>query len=591
VNRRSADAARGLVIALCTLPCLSLAAVAHGETASSASPSAPSAAPSARPRSAPAAPTRYAIDELTDPGASPRRALTSFLQAAESREYDRAATFLDLRAIPQARRVREGAELAAMLHRVLIWSIILDPSSLPDTPDAYGQANVVLDSLELEGVPVPIVLERIRSRSGAQSWKFSQRTVSRVRALYDAEDRRSLEQRMPDVLTGRGFWGLAPWQWLGLPVLFAAAWAVARLLGAMVTPLLCRVARKVGPIWLADGVTAASSPLRLALGVAAFRALTPYLMLSASAGVTLARGETILWALAAGWFLVSMVQTAARAATSLPEDTAGEREHRGLRTRLLMIERVTTAAIAVVSIGVMLMQFEVVRTVGVSLLASAGVAGVVLGFAAQRTLGGVIGGIELAFTQPLRIGDTVVIDKEFGTVEEMFFTYVCVRCWDGRRLIVPVTRLLAQPFENWTRKTPEMLISVDIRADFQVPVGRVRDEFIRMCEHHPLWDGRLAKLVVRDTSERTIQLRGLASIADGLSGIDLRDDLREKLLDFLQGLDGGAFLPRERMESSQGEPQASLPGPTDKAAQPAGTPQVAPQDASPKPGPQPRDGM
>lgn len=534
-----------------------------------ASQPAPPALPSgAKPRTAPAATPRSAIDDLLDPGATPRRALNGFLRASEARDLDRAATFLDLRAIPQARRVREGAELGAMLHRVLTWSVVLDPTTLPDVPDPEGPSSVILDTLELDGETVPIVLDRVRAQSGAKSWKFSQRTVSRVRDLYEAEDRRAVEQRMPDALTGRTFWGLAPWQWIGLPVLVVGGWALGRLLDALLAPLLVRITRRIGPAWLAPGVTAASSPLRLAMAVAAFRALAPYLMLPAFATVAAARLETMLWTLAGGWIVVVLVRTGTRAATVLPEDTAGELEHRGMRTRLLMIERVATAAIAVLSMGVVLMQFEVVRTVGVSLLASAGVAGVVIGFAAQRTLGGVIGGIELAFTQPLRMGDTVVIDGENGTVEHMFFTYVIVRCWDGRSLIVPITRLLTQPFENWTRGTPEMLVQVEIHADYRVPVAAVRAAFLQMCTDHALWDGKLAKLAVISTTERTVQLRGLASVDNAAKSADLKHDLRERLLLFLQRLDGGAYLPRHRIESPANEGGGeTAPAPPSKKAE------------------------
>jgi small-conductance mechanosensitive channel len=544
---------------------------ADAAAGATATPAAPSSSSAPKPR-APAARAPDPIDELTDPRGTPRRALTGFLRAAEARDGERAAGYLDLRGVPLVRRAREGVELAMMLHRVLTWSVVLVPEAVPDVPDADGASTYVIDTLHVDGEPVPIVLERTRAATGSRSWKFSQATVAQIRPLYEAQDRRGLEQEMPEVLRGSSLWGLALWQWLGLLVLVVGVWVGARLGSAVIVPILGRVAGRLGPKYLAEGVRSATRPLTLAIAVFAFRQLLPYLALSASASLVASRAQTILLALATGWMLVALVRSGTRAAAAAPEAVADEPAHRGMRTRLLMIERVATAVIAVLSLGVMLMQFEVVRTVGVSLLASAGVAGVVLGFAAQRTLGGVIGGIELAFTQPLRIGDTVVIDGEFGVVEEMFFTYVSVRCWDGRRLIVPVTRLLAQPFENWTRRSPEMLVSVDVRADFRVPVHRVREEFVRACEAHPLWDKRLAKLVVRDTSERTLQLRGLASIADGLAGVDLKDDLREHLLRFLQELEGGAYLPRERFESFADEPptkpEPSKPEPSPKAPAP-----------------------
>lgn len=483
------------------------------------------------------------------PGITPRRALNGFLEAAEQRDFDRAADFLDLRAIAPARREREGPELAAMLHRLLVWSVVLQPGALPDEAELPDQTSIVVETLVLDGEPVPITLDRVRGAHGGWSWRFSQRTVGKIRALYEAQDRRALEERMPEALTGRTWWSLAPWQWLALPVLVGAAWLAARLAGALVVAVLARVVTRLPPVWLASAVRAARTPIHLALGVGFFAAGSPYLMLPAAAALVDERIRLVLWVLAASWIVLTLVRTGTRAVTAgLPDDTAGELEHRGLRTRLLMIERVAAGVIGLLATSVVLLQFEVVRTVGLSLLASAGIAGIVLGVAAQRTLGGVIGGIELAFSQQLRLGDTVVVDQEWGIVEQMFFTYVIVRCWDDRRLIVPVTRILSQPFENWTRRSPEMLVAVEIHADYRLPVEALRAEMKRLCEAHPLWDGRACKLQVTEANDRTVKLRALASVDNGAKGFDLRCDLREGLVAFLQTLDGGAYLPRQRVE-------------------------------------------
>lgn len=488
-------------------------------------------------------------------GITPRRALAGFLEAAEKRDFDRAAGFLDLRAIAPARRDREGVDLAAMLHRLLVWSVVLHPEALPDETELPEQTSVVVETLVLDGEPVPITLDRVRGPHGGWSWKFSQRTVGKIRALYDAQDRRAVEERMPEALTGRTWWSLAPWQWLALPVLVAVAWLGARLAGAVVVAVLTRVVARLPPAWLASAVRAARTPIRLALGVGFFAAGAPYLMLPAAAALVEDRIRLVLWVLAGSWIVLALVRTGTRAVTAgLPDDTAGELEHRGLRTRLLMVERVTAGVIGVLATSIVLLQFEVVRTVGLSLLASAGIAGVVIGIAAQRTLGGVIGGIELAFSQQLRIGDTVVVDDEWGIVEQMFFTYVIVRCWDDRRLIVPVTRILSQPFENWTRRSPEMLVAVELHADYRLPVATLREEMKRLCEAHPLWDGRACRLQVTDANDRTIKLRALASVDNGAKGFDLRCDLREGLVAFLQSLDGGAYLPRQRVEGDEKAP-------------------------------------
>jgi small-conductance mechanosensitive channel len=542
----SSPSSSRLAVALAAAIALGMVALATPAAADPPQPQAVApAAPSARkvePRAAPA-------PDPAVPAATPRRALAGFLRAAEERDFARAATFLDLRAVPPARRAREGEELAAMLHRVLVWSVVLSPDSLVDETEPEGLSAVVVETLDLGGQPVPITLERVRGRGTSFSWKFSQRTVAQIRPLYDAQDRRAVEERMPEALTRHVFLSLAAWQWLGLPVALAMSWLVARLTGALLLSLARRLLARARPAWMRDAVDGVSTPFRLGIGMAFLSAVFPYLLLPPGAALIVDRVTVVVWALAVGWTMLALVRTATRAvAAGLPGDTAGELEHRGFRTRLVMIERIAGVGIAIVAVSVVLLQFEVVRTVGLSLLASAGIAGIILGIAAQRTLGGIISGVELAFSQPLRLGDTVVIDKEWGVVEEMFFTYVILRCWDDRRLVVPVTRILSQPFENWTRRSPEMLVQVELHADYRLPVEAVRAELQRLCAAHPLWDQRVARLQVTDATDKTIKLRAVASVDNGAKGFDLRCDLREQLVAFLQRLDDGVYLPRQRVD-------------------------------------------
>jgi small-conductance mechanosensitive channel len=157
-----------------------------------------------------------------------------------------------------------------------------------------------------------------------------------------------------------------------------------------------------------------------------------------------------------------------------------------------MLRRIGSVLIGIVAAGVMLLQFEVVRSVGVSLLASAGIVGILVGFAAQRTLGGIISGIEISLTQPLRIGDIVTFDGSEGTVERIYFTYVVMRLADDRRLIVPVSTVMSKAFENLSLMGQDLLVVVDIFLDFTAPIDLVRAEFERLCKEASEWDGRRA---------------------------------------------------------------------------------------------------
>jgi len=213
-----------------------------------------------------------------------------------------------------------------------------------------------------------------------------------------------------------------------------------------------------------------------------------------------------------------------------------------------VLRRVVSITIGVVAVAMMLVQFEVVRTVGMSLLASAGIAGVVLGLAAQRTIATLLAGLQLSITQPIRIGDTVIVEGEWGTIEEINLTYVVVKVWDQRRLIVPMSRFLEQPFQNWTKVSPELLGTVFFHADYRVPIEALREELDRIVEDHPKFDGRAKSVLITDATDRTVQVRAMISAKDASDQWDLRCEVRERMIRFLQTYEGGRYLPRLRLE-------------------------------------------
>ncbi len=184
------------------------------------------------------------------------------------------------------------------------------------------------------------------------------------------------------------------------------------------------------------------------------------------------------------------------------------------------------------------------RSVGISLLASAGVAGVVLGLAAQRTIGGVLAGIQISVTQPIRIGDTVVVENETGTIEEITLTYAILKVWDERRLVVPITRFLEQPFQNHTKVPSGQHGSVMLYASWTLPMDALRKELDRIVAAHAKWDGRTKSVSVTDTREQAIEVRVLVSTAAPGDLFDLRAHVRERLVAWLQAFEGGEHLPR-----------------------------------------------
>jgi small-conductance mechanosensitive channel len=207
---------------------------------------------------------------------------------------------------------------------------------------------------------------------------------------------------------------------------------------------------------------------------------------------------------------------------------------RRILTQLQFVRRIVIMTIGFFTVALVLMSFATVRKIGAGLLTSAGIASVIVGFAAQKSIANLLAGLQLAFSQPLRIDDVLIVEGEYGRVEEITFTYVVLGLWDQRRLIVPLNYFIEKPFQNWTRASSQLLGTVLIYADYSMPVEAVRAELKRLVEPHPLWDKRVCVLHVTDAKERTIELRALLSAADSGALFDLRADVREGLVRFIQ---------------------------------------------------------
>lgn len=220
---------------------------------------------------------------------------------------------------------------------------------------------------------------------------------------------------------------------------------------------------------------------------------------------------------------------------------------RAVSTQVNVLIKIAMVLILIIAGATMLMTFDKVRQVGMSLLASAGIAGIIIGFAAQRSLATFIAGIQIAITQPIRLDDVVVVEGEWGRIEEITLTYVVVCIWDLRRLVLPITYFLEKPFQNWTRVSADLLGTVTLHCDYRVPVAAVRAELERILEGNKLWDGKVCGLVVLDANDRTVVLRALVSTRNSGEGWDLRCHVREKLVEFLQR-EYPDCLPRVRAE-------------------------------------------
>jgi len=321
-------------------------------------------------------------------------------------------------------------------------------------------------------------------------------------------------------------------------------WPAAILLAAVLLGLLAhrgfyglgrRFARRSGSAFDASFFRRSELPTRALLTFVI--ALTALGLLPLNETIRAAASHVFVLGLIASvaWLTIALIDVAddvlsAKYAIEPPSDLRARR----IQTQVHVLRRIATVVIVTVTAGIMLMTFPTVRHVGAGLFASAGVAGLIAGLAARPTLANLLAGVQIALTEPIRLNDVVIIENEWGNIEEIATTYVVVRIWDKRRLLVPLSYFIEKPFQNWTRVSNELLCTAYVYADYTVPVEAVRSELRRILATTELWDGKDWSLQVTNTTDRSAELRALMSAADASKAWDLRCYVREKLVEHLQ---------------------------------------------------------
>lgn len=328
-------------------------------------------------------------------------------------------------------------------------------------------------------------------------------------------------RRGVDRLFGLGMFIVVFWLFFGFTRVLEgrmASWAsrTNSKLDDLVVPLLGRSLRVIIPV---IGIIMALPLIGLPQAYAGF----------------VAKASSILLILTVAWILVQAVHLVEKAVLAKYDITAADNlQARKVYTQIHVLSKTVYVIIAIFTAASVLMLFEEVRRFGTSLLASAGVIGIIVGFAAQRTIANLFAGFQMAMTQPIRLDDVVVVQGEWGRIEEITLTYVVVKIWDERRLVVPLSEFIEKPFQNWTRVSSSLLGAVTVWVDYSLPLAEVRKAAQQFIEGSPLWDRRFWNLQVTDANERAMQIRVLATAGDSGKSWDLRCDLREKLISFIQ---------------------------------------------------------
>lgn len=336
-------------------------------------------------------------------------------------------------------------------------------------------------------------------------------------------------------------------QWMIAAGVLAGSALVALVLYTLALRLFVRLAHRFGtfPQTLVDY---ARGPVAAVLVIATLGAALPAADLSHPDTIALGHVLLIAFVLAIGWGAFNTLELGSLIyLRRFQLDVADNLLARKHVTQVNILKRAAETMLVLITISAALMTIASVRQYGLSLFASAGAAGLVVGLSARPLLSNLIAGIQIALTQPIRLEDAVVVEGEWGWIEDITSTYVVVRIWDLRRLILPLTYFIEKPFQNWTYKSANLLGSVMLNVDFTVPVDRLREKLNEIAKASSKWDGKVAVLQVTDTPNNVVQLRALVSARNSGDAWDLRCEVREKLIAFLQAEYPHA-LPRQRAE-------------------------------------------
>ena len=319
-----------------------------------------------------------------------------------------------------------------------------------------------------------------------------------------------------------------------LGVVGAIFWLLSRI-GRLIEAFLVSLSTRADTSWDDLLLPLAGKAVRRALPLLALILGAPALSVSPALAEVVRNATSLLLIAVVAFILFQIVDAAASFVLNQHRiDVSDNLQARSIYTQVVVLKKVALTTIGIFTLASMLMVFESVRQFGASILASAGIAGIVVGFAAQRSIATLLAGFQIALTQPIRVDDVVIVENEWGRIEDITLTYVVVRVWDLRRLVVPITYFIEQPFQNWTRSSADILGTVFLYVDYTVPLDALRAELTRLLEASRYWDGKVNVLQVTDAKEHTLEIRALASAADASLAWDLRCEIREKLVAFIQ---------------------------------------------------------
>lgn len=512
---------------------------------------------------------------------TPVATLEFFQSAVMKQQFDLAAYALNMNLIDSEVQRSRAIELSKRLDFLLSKRELYVFDDLPDRPDGLiepplGNASSVMGiprrSIQLGYIDyrerrVPISLERVRVQDSAPQWVFSAQTVGNIDNLYQQYHPAEFERYLPIGMKLTLF-GIALWEFLALGLFFLLTMGVGWLLSKGTWKIVSRYIdeEKYGAYvgsthGVADLVNKLTVPLTFSISFLLVFTLVsggfPYLDAVASST------RPIIWiglVFSTMWLGIRAINFFANRYQNLQIENLAE-EHfdkeRRRRTYVSIFRRVFIFVMILGSIWIGLSEFTNMEGLGKTLLTSAGIAGVILGIAAQPILGNIIAGVQVAVTQPIRIGDTVIIEGDWTTIEDLRYTYAVLKTWDERRLIVPMRYLISEVIENWSHTDVHQTCVVYLHVDYGADIDAIRQKYIELVKENPLWDGETEpQILVVSVNEYTIKLRGSLASDGPMSAFDLECQVREQMLKYLYH-EQKEYLPAERLIVKNKDEQTS----------------------------------
>ena len=503
---------------------------------------------------------------------TPLATLEFFQSAVMKQQYDLAAYALNMNLIDGKLQRSRAIDLAKQLDFLLIEKKLYVFDELPDRPD--GLIEPPLGSTNsIQGIPrrsiqlgyidyrerrVPIHLERVRIDDSAPFWIFSAQTVGNIDNLYEQYHPAKFERYLP-AWTKLQLFSIAIWEFLALLVFFSFTMGVGWLLSKGAGKILNwyvkdKAGNRLSTLHhnsVEDLVNKLTVPLTFTISFSSVFTLVsggfPYLDAVASSI------RPIIWiglVFSAMWLGIRVINFFANRYQDMQIENLGEEQFdkvRRRRTYVSIFRRVFVFVMVLGSIWIGLSEFANMEGFGKTLVTSAGIAGVVIGIAAQPILGNIIAGVQVAVTQPVRIGDSVIMDGNFSTVEDLRYTYAVLKTWDERRLIVPMRELITEKVENWSHTEVHQTCPVFLYIDYGADINAIRQQFISVVKDNELWDNKTEpEIFVVEVTEKTIQLRGAVSAVGPVEAWTLACEIREQMLDYLYR-EQKHYLPAEHL--------------------------------------------